>query len=139
MRVYYASFCLHTIFMKTRSHLTIFLIVKTTTEWLALAPAVRFEFVRKVLVPLLAKHADIQFRFFDVEAFSARASDVFVLETADLSSYQSLVEALRETAFWDRYFSVLDILPGFEDGYADHYGVEAFSSPKKEVSAPISG
>ena len=106
------------------------MIVKTTTEWLALPPAVRFDFVREVLVPLLGKHAEIKLRFFDVEAFSARASDVLVWETQDLSSYQSLVEDLRETAFWDRYFSVLDILPGFEDGYADHYGVEAFSSPK---------
>lgn len=114
--------------MKTKSKVTIFMIVKTTTEWLALEPGVRFEFVRKVLAPLLAKYADVKLRFFDVEAFSARASDVLVWETEDLSCYQSLVEDLRETAFWDRYFAVLDILPGFEDGYADHYGVEVFSS-----------
>jgi Darcynin, domain of unknown function len=33
----------------------------------------------------------------------------------------ALIESLRETRFWDDYLQVMQILPGVEDGYADHY------------------
>ncbi|WP_216843125.1 darcynin family protein [Granulicella sp. S190] len=28
---------------------------------------------------------------------------------------------MRETPFWDRYFSILEILPGVENAYAQNY------------------
>jgi hypothetical protein len=31
------------------------------------------------------------------------------------------VEELRESPFWDRYFEVVEILPGVEDAYAKNY------------------
>ncbi len=102
---------------------TIFMLVKTTARWLALAPPERFAFLAKTIKPILGQHADVRMRFFDVEAFSARASDVIMWETTDLLRYQSLVEHLRETPFWDNYFEVQDILPGLENAYADHYDV----------------
>ncbi len=32
-----------------------------------------------------------------------------------------LVEDLRETAFWDRYFDIVEILTGVENAYAKNY------------------
>jgi Darcynin, domain of unknown function len=102
---------------------TIFMLVKTTATWLLLSPSARFAFLDDVIKPILAKHADVSLRFFDVEAFNARATDVLMWQAADLTRFQSLVEHLRETRFWTTYFEVLEILPGVEDAYADHYGV----------------
>ncbi len=106
----------------------IFMLVKTTNTWLQLPPKERFAFVDRVIKPILAQHPTVTLRFFDIEAFNARVTDVMIWETRDLAQYQSLVEHLRETAFWGTYFEVLDILPGIEDGYADHYHVEKISA-----------
>ena len=94
---------------------TIFMLVKTTPRWLALAPAERFAFLDAAIKPVLGQHRDVTLRYFDVEAFSAQATDVLMWECADLRRFQSLVEMLRETLFWDTYFEVLQILPGVED------------------------
>ncbi|QZI68370.1 hypothetical protein K5F93_18305 [Pseudomonas protegens] len=37
------------------------------------------------------------------------------------ASVELLVEALRETPFWDRHFSIVEILPGVENAYAKNY------------------
>jgi hypothetical protein len=39
----------------------------------------------------------------------------------DHHSYQLLVEELRETAFWDRYFEIVEILTGVENANAKNY------------------
>jgi Darcynin, domain of unknown function len=103
---------------------TIFMLVKTTPTWLTVPPKERFTFLENDIAPILAKHREVTLRFFDVEAFNARATDVLMWETHDLTRFQSLVEHLRETPFWSTYFDVVDILPGTEDAYADHYGVK---------------
>ena len=100
---------------------TIFMLVKTTPQWLQVPPVERFKFSDDVLKPILKKHPQVKLRFFDVEAFNARVSDVLMWEVSDLKQYESLVEHLRETLFWDTYFSVVEILPAVEDAYADHY------------------
>ena len=79
--------------------------------------------MKKTIKPILRKNPDVRLRFYDVEAFSARVSDVIVWETTDLLRYQSLVEHLRKTPFRDHYFAAHDILPGLENAYADHYDV----------------
>ena len=43
-------------------------------------------------------------------------------------AYQLLIDALRETPFWGRYFEVVEILVGVENGYARNYGVEAVTT-----------
>lgn len=100
---------------------TLFMLVRTTPEWLALPPPERFAFVEGVMKPLLAAHPEVRLRFFDTEAYNARVSDVLMWETRALDRWDSLVEGLRETPFWGRFFEVLEILPGVEDGYARHY------------------
>jgi hypothetical protein len=102
---------------------TIFMLVKTTPAWLALAPGDRFAFLGAVIVPVLAAHPTVSMRFFDAEFYSARVSDVIVWETADLPAYRRLIEALRETAFWGTYFEVGEIIPAVENAYAAHYDV----------------
>jgi hypothetical protein len=107
---------------KVQTH-TMFMLVRTTTTWLALPPPARFAFLGEVIVPILKANPTVAMRFFDAEAYSARVSDVIVWITNDLAAYQRVVEALRETAFWGGYFDVVDILPSIENAYASHYGV----------------
>jgi Darcynin, domain of unknown function len=105
----------------------IFWLLKTNTSWLALPPkgdGGRFDFAEKVFKPLLGKFPGVSLRFFDIEAYSALCTDIMMWEVNDLKDYNALVECLRETRFWDDYFQVMQILPGVEDGYADHYEQE---------------
>jgi hypothetical protein len=43
-------------------------------------------------------------------------------------AYQLLVEELRESPFWDRYFEVVEILTGVEDAYAKNYDHEVITA-----------
>ncbi len=104
--------------------MTIFWLVKATPAWLALPPAGdggRFSFVEKTLKPILAGSPGAVLRFFDAEAYTAFCSDVMMWQVSKTDDYNAMVEAMRETLFWDHYFQVLHILPCLEDGYADHY------------------
>jgi Darcynin, domain of unknown function len=108
--------------------MTMFMLVKTTNAWLALAPKERFAFLETTIQPILNKREDVRLRFFDAEAFSAQVTDVLVWETPALSDYQAVVEDLRETAFWGVYFEVVNIIPAIENAYASHYGVRPVTS-----------
>ncbi len=110
--------------MSNPSNRSVFMLVRATPAWLALAPRERFAFVDDAIRPLLARHPAVRMRYFDSEAYHARVSDVIWWETADAGAYEAVVEGLRETAFWGRYFEVVDIVPAIEDAYARHYGVE---------------
>jgi hypothetical protein len=106
----------------------IFMLVRALTPWLALAPSDRFSYVDRVIRPIMAAHPNVRLRFFDSEAFNARISDVMMWESDDLAAYSSLIEALRETLFWDHYFQVVEIMPSIENGFAQHYGVETLGA-----------
>lgn len=102
--------------------LTVFMLVKTSPEWLGFPVERRYELASGTLTPILRKHADgVAMRWFDVEFYTARATDVWVWDARDHHSYQLLVEDLRESPFWDRYFEVVEILPGVENAYANNY------------------
>lgn len=108
---------------------TAFMLVKTTPEWLALTVEERIESFRTEVVPAIEEKAKgVRSRFYDTEFYSARVTDVWVWEAVDHAAYQRLVDALRETPFWDRWFEVAEILVGVENGYADNYGVDAVAS-----------
>ena len=106
----------------------IFMLVRALPAWLALAPNDRFGYVDRVIRPILADHPNVRLRFFDSEAFNAHISDVMMWESDDLTAYSSLIEALRETLFWDHYFQVIEIMPSVENGFAQHYGVAALGA-----------
>ncbi|GHB37395.1 darcynin [Streptomyces xanthochromogenes] len=113
----------------TTPPVTAFMLVKTTPEWLALTVEERVAaFTTQVLPVIKAKTTGVRSRFYDTEFYSARVTDVWVWEAEDHHAYQLLVDALRETPFWDRYFEVVDLLVGTENGYARTYGVEAVTT-----------
>ena len=108
---------------------TIFMLVKTTPEWLGFTVERRHELAKAQLTPILQKHcADVRLRFFDVEFYSARVTDVWMWDARDHHAYEMLVEELRETPFWDRWFQVVEILPGVEDAYAKNYQRETITA-----------
>ncbi len=109
--------------MSQKPH-TIFMLVKTTSNWLALDTRARFAFVRETIAPILANHPAVKMRFFDSEFFSARVSDVVVWETSDLYAWRHLVDRLRETKFWGAYFDVVEIIASVENSFADTNAAE---------------
>jgi len=111
------------------SEVTAFMLVKTTPEWLGLTVEQRVEtFKTEVLPAIESKVKGVRSRFYDTEFYSARVTDVWVWEADDHHSYQLLIEALRETSFWDKYFEVVDLLVGVENAYATNYGLDTYAS-----------
>lgn len=109
----------------TSTPVTAFMLVKTTPEWLALTVQERVEaFTTQVVPTIKSRTTGVRSRFYDTEFYSTRVTDVWVWEADDHGAYQFLIDALRETPFWDRYFEVVDLLVGTENGYARTYGVE---------------
>ena len=70
----------------------------------------------------------VRFRFYDTEFFSARVTDVWKWEAKSRHAYELVVEELRETPLWDRFFSIVEILAGVENAYARNYDREAVSA-----------
>ncbi|WP_199572422.1 darcynin family protein [Streptomyces murinus] len=113
----------------TEPPVTAFMLVKTTPEWLALTVQERVDaFTTQVLPAIEARTTGVRSRFYDTEFYSARVTDVWVWEAKDHHAYQLLVDALRETPFWDRYFEIVDLLVGTENGYARTYGLEPLAT-----------
>lgn len=108
----------------SQSAYTVFMLVKTNDPWLKLTPEQRFAFLGSDIEPILKGHPGVRLRFFDTEFFNSDVTDVLVWETSDLKAYQMVIEALRESRFWDHYFQVVSILPGIENAYASNYNVK---------------
>jgi Darcynin, domain of unknown function len=99
--------------------LTAFMLVKSMPEWLGFTREERLSLLATHVEPILKKHSPkVTLRLYDVEFYSARVTDLWVWETTDHIAYELLVEDLRETPFWDRYFQIVEILPGVENAYA---------------------
>lgn len=111
------------------SALSVFMLVKTTPEWLGFEVKQRFELFENHIGPILKKHSGaVALRFYDVEFYSARVTDIWVWDDKEHHAYELLVEELRETPFWDRYFDIVEILPGVENAYAKNYGREPITA-----------
>ncbi|KOV89077.1 darcynin family protein [Nocardia sp. NRRL S-836] len=105
------------------AEVTAFMLIKTTPKWLSMAVPERMRAFETEILPALEDVQGVRSRFYDTEFYNARVTDVWVWEARDHGSLQRLVDALRETPFWDTYFEVLDLLVGVENGYARNYGV----------------
>ena len=115
--------------MTFEAKLTAFMLIKATPKWLSLTVAQRFEAFETEILPVLREKVDgVRSRFYDTEFYSVRVSDIWVWEARDHESYQLLVDALRETPFWDHYFEVVDLLIGVEDAYAKNTGRQPVAS-----------
>ncbi|GAA4533475.1 darcynin family protein [Amycolatopsis samaneae] len=111
--------------MPAEAPVTAFILVKTMPEWLALTVKEReHAFSTQVLPAIEARTTGVRSRFYDTEYYSARVTDVWVWEADDHESLRLLIDALRETPFWDRYFEIVDLLVGIENGYARTYGLD---------------
>ncbi|MGV7032221.1 darcynin family protein [Methylobacterium symbioticum] len=107
----------------TAEILTVFMLVKTEPEWLGFPVETRFAKLREHVEPILQRHAaEVRMRFYDAEFYTARITDLWVWEASSRHAYELVVEALRETPFWDRYFRIVEIIPAVENAYARNYG-----------------
>jgi hypothetical protein len=114
---------MNTISTQLKTEVTVFMLVKTSVEWLGFSVDERFRQLAEHLEPIVKKHApDVRLRFYDVEFYSARVTDLWMWEANSHHAYQLLIEDLRESPFWDRYFEIVEILPGIENAYAANYG-----------------
>jgi len=110
---------------QTTPPVTAFMLIKTRPEWLAMTPEERVNaFATQVMSAVKARTTGVRSRFYDTEFYSTRVTDVWVWEADDHAAYQLLIDVLRETPFWDRYFEVVDLLVGTENGYARTYGLD---------------
>lgn len=109
--------------------LTVFFLVKTSPEWLGFSFETRLEHARSTLQPIFDEFSGrVQLKWYDVEFYTARVTDVWMIEAVDHKSYQLFCEKLRETPFWDRFFLVHEILPGELNAWAKNYDVEPLAS-----------
>lgn len=109
--------------------LTTFFMVKTAPEWLGFSFHTRLAHARETFQPILDAFAGrVRLKWYDVEFYTAKISDIWVIEAKDHQSYQLFCEKLRETPFWDRFFLVQDIFPGELNAWAKNYEVEALQS-----------
>ena len=104
--------------------LTTFFMVKTSPEWLGFTFETRLAHARDTFQPILDEFKGrVRLKWYDVEFYTAKISDIWMIESKDHQSYQLFCEKLRETPFWGTYFEVEELIPAIEDGYARHYGV----------------
>ena len=114
--------------MTFETNVTAFMLIKTTPRWLSLSVPERMRAFETEILPRLKDVEGVRSRYYDTEFYGARVTDVWMWEARDHASYQLLVEALRETPFWDTYFEVVDLLVGVENGYALNYGVDPLAT-----------
>ena len=89
--------------------------------WLALAREKRAEFSTQKLEPIFNKYPSVKVRWYDVEAFSTKASDIAVFETTSLQDYYFVIDAIRDSEFCTvPYFEFVEIIPAIEDGYVEY-------------------
>jgi len=100
---------------------TFFVHLRALPAWLALPRAERNHFNEQVLTPIFARYPAVKVRWYDVEAFTARASDIAVFETASLQDYYFVIDAISDTAVCTvPYFEFVEIFPAVEDGFAEY-------------------
>ncbi|WP_176058219.1 darcynin family protein [Paraburkholderia sp. BCC1876] len=113
-------------FSAKKTVLTVFMLVKTKPEWLALSDDERARLLHEHVLPILKRHADeVTLRYYDIEFYSARVTDIWVWDASSHHAYEMVVEALRMTPLWDRFYDVVEILPGVENAVAQAYNRDA--------------
>ncbi|MBF4636115.1 hypothetical protein ITJ38_17025 [Agreia pratensis] len=90
-------------------------------SWLRLSRTERADVISAEVEPAAAAHHDCHIRWIDAESMTALCSDVMIIDTTDLRSWNHLWEQLRDSSlFAEPYFELVSIVPGIEDGYADY-------------------
>ncbi|MDM1764154.1 MULTISPECIES: darcynin family protein [unclassified Acinetobacter] len=96
---------------------TIFILLKTTTEWLKLERKQRNQIADDAFSKIF-KDESVSLKMFDAEAFSAKCTDVAMFQTENLKNYYFVIERLRDSVLITHpYFEIIDIIPTIEDGF----------------------
>jgi hypothetical protein len=100
---------------------TFFIHLKALPTWLALPREYRNNLGEKTIQEILKKYKFVKVRWYDAEAFNARASDIAVFETSSLQEYYFVIDALRDSEIFSTpYFELVEIIPAVEDGYIEY-------------------
>lgn len=91
-----------------------FLLLTATPAWLALDRPGRERVVAKELQPILDRHRHaVSARYYDMEAYTARASDLLMLEFDHPGAHAKLIDELRSSPMFSvPYFNLEDLLVG---------------------------
>lgn len=95
----------------------IVMLVKTTRHWLDLPTEERLRFFRDTLRPILDQRPQVRFEMYECEAFNADVTDILIWKTDDLTAWVWIADHLRETAWWDHYVEIVNILPSIKADY----------------------
>lgn len=91
------------------------------SPWLHLTRDERNRFTHEVLTPIFLKYPSVNVRYYDVEAFTTRCSDIALFETASPQDYYYLIEAMRDSPVCTvPYFEFVDIFPALESGFVEY-------------------
>lgn len=98
-----------------------FLFLTATPDWLVLTEQERDRVVAEELQPALAHHRDaVRIRYYDTEAYSARASDVVMLEFDTPGAHAKLIDELRSSPIFSKpYFILEELLVGEQAGWLE--------------------
>jgi Darcynin, domain of unknown function len=92
-------------------------LVEFEPAWLALPRAERGRHA-EALAAIIARHPEVDVRWFDADAFGHGYSDFVVCECRDLERYHALWEELRDTpVFTTPYARLRGVHLGIERGY----------------------
>ena len=93
-----------------------FLLLTATPAWLALATREREHLVATELQPIFDRHRSVvKSRYYDTEAYTARASDLLILEYDEAGAHTKLIDELRSSSIFSvPYFRLEDLLIGRE-------------------------
>ena len=99
--------------------LTVFLLLAASPKWLALDRSERDAISEAALSEVFCDET-LTFRFYDAEASNARVSVIMVITAETAKAYYFAIERLRDTALVaNSFWSIVDIIPSFEDGYRE--------------------
>ena len=97
--------------------ITVFVLLKTTKEWLRLERAERNRIADSVLSTVLSDNK-VTLRMFDAEAFTTKCTDVAMFQTENMQAFYFAIERLRDSELITRpYFEMVEIIPTIEDGF----------------------
>ena len=98
---------------------TIFILLKTTNEWLKLKRTDRNQIADQAFAHIF-KDESVSLKMFDAEAFTSKCTDVAMFQTEDLKKYYFVIERLRDSILITHpYFEIVEIIPTIEDGFRE--------------------
>jgi hypothetical protein len=98
-----------------------FMLLTATPAWLSLAESARERIVADELHPIFARHQDpVRATYYDTEAYSAKPSDVLLLEYDRLHAHAPLIDALRSCPLIAQgYFEIEQLIVGERASWLD--------------------